>query len=210
MGVETSELRQLIYCHRGQWTTRADQNSREALRDASVNGFGIETDMRDSVGKLVFSHDAFLPSALALSELTDIDTPIALNIKSDGLLRKGLEDIVKLVRGPKSFVFDGSIPEMLQYKRAGVNHALRLSEYEKELSWPTKCIWLDSFEKDWWLESDSLQRLSENHFVVVVSPELHGREYLKVWDVVAGEIGNSNPNVGICTDKPIDFLGLIK
>jgi hypothetical protein len=209
MSMGKRELRRHIYCHRGYWTTSAEQNSLKALSDASANGFGIETDLRDSAGKLVITHDAFSSSALDPSEINLIDTPIALNIKCDGLLRKGLEEIIRLVQDPGSFVFDGSIPEMLQYKRAGVKHALRLSEYEQELSWQTNHIWLDAFQYDWWLEDNTLQRLSENNFVVVVSPELHSREYLNVWDVVAAEISGCNPNVAICTDKPTEFLGIL-
>jgi hypothetical protein len=186
MSMGKRELRRHIYCHRGYWTTSAEQNSLKALSDASANGFGIDP-----------------------SEINLIDTPIALNIKCDGLLRKGLEEIIRLVQDPGSFVFDGSIPEMLQYKRAGVKHALRLSEYEQELSWQTNHIWLDAFQYDWWLEDNTLQRLSENNFVVVVSPELHSREYLNVWDVVAAEISGCNPNVAICTDKPTEFLGIL-
>lgn len=209
MSMGKGELRRRIYCHRGHWTTKAEQNSLKALRNAAVNGFGIETDMRDSVNKLVISHDAFSSTSLELSEIKGVETPVALNIKCDGLLQKGHDEIIQLVQQPGSFVFDGSIPEMLQYRRTGVNHALRLSEYEKELSWQTNYIWLDAFEYDWWLEDSTLQRLSEEHFVVVVSPELHSREYLNVWDVVAEEILSSNPNVAICTDMPAEFLGML-
>lgn len=210
MNMGDNHIRQRIYCHRGQWSVKTEQNSFKALRDASDNGFGLETDVRDSHEKLVISHDAFLPPLLNLSEIASLNSPIALNVKSDGLLRHGRELISKIIEAPRSFVFDGSIPEMLQYKRIGANHALRLSEYETELPWLSGFIWLDAFESDWWLRSDILQQLSEKQFVVVVSPELHSREYRGVWDAVTSEISKGNPNVGICTDKPIDFLRMVQ
>jgi hypothetical protein len=210
MGFSDLELRRRIYCHRGQWETKTDQNSKDALIMAAANGFGFETDIRDSFGNLAISHDAFSVSDLVLSDLLNLNAPIALNIKSDGLLRDGIHEISKIAQNSGSFVFDGSIPEMLHYRRAGLPHALRLSEYESTLSWQSEYVWLDAFETDWWLETDLLQRFSERHFVVVVSPELHARESLRVWDAVAKEIINSNPNVGLCTDLPMEFLRMIE
>jgi hypothetical protein len=38
-----------------------------------------------------------------------------------------------------------------------------------------------------------------------VSPELHGREYLEVWDKTMELILKGNNNIGICTDHPDKF-----
>ncbi|CAN2170865.1 hypothetical protein MCEMRE182_00046 [Candidatus Nanopelagicaceae bacterium] len=210
MGFDEETLRKRIYCHRGFWRSQEDQNSLNSLRAAASSGFGIETDVRDSRTNLVIAHDAFSESKVELSALYGLNVPIALNIKSDGLLRRDLGGISESLSAPGSFAFDGSIPEMLQYKKAGLPHALRVSEYEPELSWKCKYIWLDAFESDWWVEKEILPRLSENHFVIIVSPELHSRNHEKVWSIAAKEIFALNPNVAICTDKPIEFFGILQ
>ncbi len=210
MGFDEETLRKRIYCHRGLWGSTEAQNSLYSLGAAASSGFGIETDIRDSGSNLIVAHDAFSESKVELSALYGLNAPIALNIKSDGLLRRDLGSISESLSAPGSFAFDGSIPEMLQYKKAGLPLALRVSEYEPELSWKCKYIWLDAFESDWWLEKEILPRLSESHFVIIVSPELHSRNHENVWNIAAKEISGMNPNVAICTDKPIEFLGILQ
>jgi len=208
VGVNLDEIKSRIYCHRGYWENENQQNSLPAFAKAVANGFGVETDIRDYQGSIVISHDSASNSSLSIEELPKTGTPIALNLKADGLLglnRKSLEALLS-VKG--TFVFDGSIPEMLRYKELGFSHALRISEYEREVPWKPEFIWLDSFHSDWWSEIDLLREFSEKHFVIVVSPELHSRQYARVWDLLCAEMNRGNPNLGICTDYPNQFLDL--
>ena len=210
MGVDLTNLRKRIYCHRGHWRSIENQNSLEAFLSASSHGYGIETDIRDHLGTIAISHDPITASGLQIEKIPSARVPIALNLKSDGLLSIGNSHLQELLLVQGSFVFDGSIPEMLRYRNAGLSHALRLSEYERDLSWNSPYVWLDAFHSDWWVEKDLLKKLSEEHFVVVVSPELHKREYRVAWEAVLSEMLNANENVGICTDNPDKFVEFAK
>jgi cell division initiation protein len=106
-----------------------------------------------------------------------------------------------------SFFFDGSIPQMLMYRNLGLPHALRLSEYEKELPWETNYIWLDAFHSDWWIRDNILEKYrSSGEKIVLVSPEIHGRNPEDAWAKVYEQFFDGNRNVSVCTDRPIDFL----
>jgi len=210
MGLDMELFKSRIYCHRGLWTSVEQQNTAEALESAIKFGFGIETDIRDHQGSIVISHDPARAACIDLAILSKTTSPIALNIKADGLLNISDDAIAQILQIEGSFVFDGSIPEMLKYRERNMPHALRLSEYEKDIAWVTKYLWLDAFQSDWWVTDETLNRLTEKHFVVVVSPELHGRSRSKVWEKVAGELVDGNSNLGICTDFPDQFLEMLK
>jgi glycerophosphoryl diester phosphodiesterase len=210
MGLDIETLKSRIYCHRGYWASAAEQNTVRALEDAAGRGFGIETDIRDYQGSIVVSHDPVRNSCFGLEKLLKTSTPVALNVKSDGLLSIGHNTIKDVLQTPGSFLFDGSIPEMLRYRQHNLPHALRISEYESDIAWESQYVWLDSFQSDWWIENETLKRLTEKHFVVVVSPELHGRPSHKVWDIIATELISGNPNLGICTDFPERFAGMLE
>jgi len=198
-------INQNIFAHRGFWGSRIPQNSLESFDKASALGFSIETDLRLFGSEVVISHDS--PSnetTLNVGSIFDSNSKFALNIKSDGISEYFLNKR-EWLEETKSFFFDGSIPELYKYKNAGLPIALRLSEFESELPWPCNNIWLDSFNSDWWIKGDQLSKISEKYFVIVVSPELHGREYLKVWDKTMELILKGNNNIGICTDHPDKF-----
>ena len=191
-----------ILAHRGIWDSYS-QNSYEAINEAFERGFGVETDIRLFSNQIVLSHDPVnLDLAPPLRSILAKENLVALNIKMDGLL--SFLDL-QILESSNYFFFDGSIPEIFRYKQAGLRVACRLSEFEAELPWDSPIIWLDSFLSDWWTEGDILPRLSENAFVVIVSPELHGRDYRHAWDVLANEITRDNPNLAICTDFPARF-----
>jgi glycerophosphoryl diester phosphodiesterase len=200
-----SKFTENIFAHRGYWKSKNSENSIESFSQAANRGFSIETDLRSFGNKIIVSHDS-LGSELKhdIEIVFKFKSRFALNIKSDGLIEQ-------LPGGPewyldtKSFFFDGSIPELYKYKKKGFPIALRLSEFEKDLPWYSKIIWLDSFESDWWIGKSIVDRLTEKHFVVIVSPELHNREHLKVWDYVSNLMATGNMNVGICTDYPEKF-----
>jgi hypothetical protein len=193
-----------IYCHRGFWREIDKQNSMEALLAAERQGFSIETDLRSLNEKLVIAHDAEAINYPYFESILTLNSSFALNIKQDGLSNRLLH-FEEWIRESNSFFFDGSVPEMLRYKTVGLPHALRLSEYESSLSWATDIVWLDSFHQDWWVKNDELISLIRNKKVIVVSPEIHGRDPRYVWDFLAESRALGRFEYSICTDKPIEF-----
>jgi hypothetical protein len=196
----------VIYCHRGYWNSAISQNSLESFLSAAKFGFSVETDIRYINNSAIISHD--LPSDedfVPLNNLTTIDTSFALNIKEDGL-QIFFEEVRSWIESSNSFIFDGSIPEMLRYQKLGLNHALRLSEFEKSIPWQSGYIWLDSFHEDWWMEDKQVFKIFEGAQVVVVSPELHGRDPRFVWDFLSNERARGRFEFSICTDRPLEYL----
>jgi hypothetical protein len=66
-------------------------------------------------------------------------------------------------------------------------------------------VWLDAFHSNWW-DIDVIVRLLESGLgVCVVSPELHRRDHLEVWETLAkaGEIAGTD-RLMLCTDFPQD------
>jgi glycerophosphoryl diester phosphodiesterase len=206
-----------ILAHRGLWKDVNEKNSASAILRALESGFSIEIDIRDASGVAAVSHDPVLNKVkLSLNDLISLiddseresaGQVMALDVKSDGLLK------LPGFATPESldyFFFDMSIPEFLQYKVLNVGKtATRWSEYEEPLAlqevFSDEWIWLDSFKSDWWLnDSISLKRMmevSKDSKVVIVSPELHGREPKQAWDFFSREAG-LGVNLYICTDYP--------
>lgn len=201
-----------IISHRGYWLTATEKNTPTAFKRSFELGFGIETDIRDSLGQLVISHDMplgneqdfgdFLPSA---GRLADINNPLtlALNIKADGLadlLAAQLADYPQL----DCFVFDMAVPDMRQYLNAGVPLFTRMSEVERTPCFLDRAagVWLDAFETEWYDNGVIANLLGLGKRVCIVSPELHGRPYLSHWRNMLDWCGNDQ--VILCTDKPED------
>jgi glycerophosphoryl diester phosphodiesterase len=200
-------VNQWILAHRGEWNEQVIANSTQSLEDAFLHGFGVETDIRDLDGELVISHDPCKGSEYeGFDKFVRKENRIAINIKSDGLVPL-LESARDLIKTSKSFVFDCSFPELMKFKRAGIDHAIRISEFEKGLSWEPNYIWLDAFESDWWLEDTTTLDLIEKIPTVVVSPELHKRDHSKVWQKVL-ELRSTGLDISICTDFPNQLAAL--
>jgi len=193
-----------IIAHRGVWNNDVDRNSLEALQNAVLNGFGVETDFRDSLGLLVISHDVCIDPLPFDFRLFDPINRFAINLKSDGLLNFFLPHIEVLTES-KSFVFDASIPEIVKYRKAGIPLALRLSEYERELPWKSEYVWVDAFDSDWWLNDKHVYQLMGASHLIFVSPELHGRDYRFAHDWFVKERGKGNLNFSVCTDYPFEL-----
>ena len=203
-------LNMKIISHRGLWNEDAEKNSRGSFERSFYEGFGTETDIRDSKGQLVISHD--IPSgdevglskflSLAASNQYNRTLPIALNIKSDGLA----DTLLKVLQGYSNldiFVFDMSIPDMRSYLMAGLNVFSRMSEVETTPVWLDQCagIWLDSFDSDWYSEILVMDLLNSGKRVCIVSPELHGRNYSFLWQTLLPLRECSG--LILCTDYPM-------
>lgn len=196
-----------ILAHRGLWTKKSDQNSHLAISTALNSGFAVESDFRDFFGDFVISHDLPSRDNSLLFDVSWSEYRIAYNIKSDGL-SPYFQRVLQSMNDTNSFVFDGSIPEMFKMRTLGIPHALRLSEYERELSWDVKFVWVDGFNEDWWLENTKILSLLESRHVIFVSPELHGREHERAFNWFSELRMNESLNFSVCTDYPLELKEL--
>lgn len=208
--------RRNILAHRGLWNSKEEQNSHSAIKLALVNGFGIETDIRDHNGQVVLSHDVPLADSddlVRYTELLDLledgekHTICALNVKSDGLLNiiqgepRGTRDTSRQL-----FYFDMSIPETVQYMKHSLRLFARVSEFETVVFPPSqvKGIWLDAFGSEFDQTSEARKLLNQGYTVAMVSPELHGRSHTATWDSIVRLRLHLESNFMICTDYPFD------
>lgn len=184
-------------------------NSMAAFERAWSGGYGIETDLRDLDGEVVISHDPPRKGACTLAQFLEAydargaQTPLALNIKADGL-QDAVAKALAQYRVRNAFVFDMSVPDSLHYLRQGLPAFVRLSEYEKETALLERAtgIWLDAFESEWW-SLDLIRSLcSRKKSVAIVSPELHGRPYEPTWHTLKGLERNLRDTLMLCTDFP--------
>lgn len=194
-----------IIAHRGLWNDNESQNTMTAFKRALDLGFGLEFDVRDSFGNLVISHDPTEnPGSLNFEDVVELfskyDSPIAINVKSDGLLPKLLTTLESIEK-KRYFVFDMSIPETIKYLNAGVPTFMRISEFEQNspLHENSSGIWLDAFKGEWWaIESQVFQDFKT---LCVVSSELHGRNEESGWSFLRKiETGK---DLSLCTDYPV-------
>jgi hypothetical protein len=205
-------MKSRILAHRGNWLEGLAKNSRAALSQSLTAGFGIETDVRDAQQQLLVSHDPPCGNEMRLctlleqaANLSAVKPVMALNIKADGLaplLAKHLEEYP----GTDSFVFDMAVPDMRDYLKHGIPVFTRISEVERVPPWFDQCsgVWLDAFEADWYGADFVRGLLRDGKRVCVVSPELHRRAHLKLWELLrplAKEEGFL-----LCTDFPVAAL----
>jgi hypothetical protein len=193
-----------IIAHRGLWEFREDQNSYSSISNALNAGFAVETDFRDYLGSLVLSHDPMLNSEPLTFDEAWAWNRVAYNLKCDGLATH-IAPFVEQIRETYSFVFDGSIPEMLKFRHLSIPHALRLSEYERDLAWEVEFVWVDGFIHDWWMDDKKILKYLENKHLVFVSPELHGRDHRPAFDWFSQLRSNGYLNFSVCTDFPRDL-----
>lgn len=204
MGVITSR----VVAHRGYSLTGCDPNSRAALEEAVLRGFGVETDLRDALGELVVSHDppddCPLPFSSVEGILGESQGVLALNVKSDGLSPLLVNALKSLPEG-RAFFFDMSWPETVALSKLRLPIALRVSEWEpldmtlfEALAIPVR-VWLDGFESDWWIDDSGIQSLLQRGQVVLVSPEIHGRAPYVAWAWARKAISEGS-DLYVCTD----------
>lgn len=199
-----------ILAHRGYWNKNIPPNSLLALRMALEKGFGFETDVRDFNERLVISHNIASVKCQDAEEvfqmLADYDDRycFAINIKADGL-KEVLEEYIQKYQVNNYFLFDMSVPQMVEFVKMGFRIFTRRSEYEtvpimlNEVSG----VWVDGFESvDWITESLLKYYMEKGKEVCLVSPELHGKvDYRKFWEqIISWNIDFSK--VLLCTDHP--------
>lgn len=201
-----------IISHRGYWKVEEERNLQISFDRSFKLGFGTETDIRDYMGELVISHDIPNETCLSLDEFfkiymshSNLNLILALNIKSDGLQVKLKEKLMEFGI-EKYFVFDMSIPDTFGYIKNKIETFSRQSEYEQVPAFINECqgIWLDAFENRWYdanLLSDHIQR---GRRVAIVSPELHKRSHLELWEFLKINKFDQLDNIILCTDLPED------
>jgi len=197
-----------ILAHRGWWLTANEKNSVEAFIRAWKAGYGLETDVRDTGGQLVISHDIPTGGELTFDAFLKLynehgaGTMLALNIKSDGLA-KAITGALAKHNINRYFVFDMSVPDSLHYIRAGMTAFGRRSEYEEAsvLDADVSGIWWDCFTGR---DDDALfsMALASGKAAAIVSPELHGRPYKDVWARWKGSLKEGDTMPMVCTDFP--------
>lgn len=205
-----------ILSHRGYWHDPSEKNTELAFRRSFSLGFGTETDIRDSNGDLVISHDMPRGDEMRLDEFLGLaasycdSAPItlALNIKSDGLLDV-LETALQRYPQLDPFVFDMSIPDSRAYLNSPLPVYMRMSEEEPVAAWLSKAegVWLDAFSNVWYDANVINDLLAENKQICIVSPELHGRDAMDLWPLL--EAFKHHHAVTLCTDIPeaaVDFF----
>lgn len=204
-----------ILAHRGFWQTHAEKNSLSALRRALELGFGLETDIRDLDGELVISDDPPRSGAVPLRTLFSVyrelqsQAPLALNMKADGLAGL-LQALLAEFEIANYFVFDMSVPDMRICPQRRRTFFSRMSDLEPQpiLLPGVRGVWLDGFESDWFSLHD-IRRLQDSGLAVsVVSPELHGRDPARVWEMLA-QVRQSKAPLLCCTDHPLQLQSLL-
>lgn len=197
-----------IISHRGYWLNSEEKNSVIAFQRSFKLGFGTETDVRDSHGELVISHDIPKGGELSFTKFLDLlegnDLPLGINIKADGLADE-INKIMYQRNLTNWFVFDMSTPDMVNCINKNLPVFGRLSEYEPHLplSDRIKGIWLDSFGPEWW-DCELIERWTNcDKKVCIVSPELHKRNPLPVWERLFNYRFSNRKNIMLCTDEPV-------
>lgn len=200
-----------ILAHRGYWKSFSEKNSLQALERAFDCGFGIETDVRDYCGRLVISHDIPNEECMDFDQILDYykrkkkQETLAINIKADGLQTLLVHKLETY--GIKNyFVFDMSVPEMVQYKEKGIRFFSRYSDVESSIVMESDAagVWIDSFYIENWLTSDVIRHNIGKRGVGIISPEIHGFNEMAMWNMLKDCTFHKEKNLYLCTDRPME------
>ena len=199
-----------IISHRGYWKSIEEKNSKAAFERSFDMGFGTETDIRDYKGELVISHDIANSTCINLDSFLKLylkynnpNLSLALNIKSDGLQTKLVEQL-KESGIENYFVFDMSIPDTIGYLNNKTPFYSRQSEYEKTPVFYENCsgIWLDGFEGNWFNKDILIDHINKHKKIAIVSSELHKRDPEELWSFIKSNELHTEENIILCTDIP--------
>lgn len=191
-----------ILSHRGYWRTAEEKNSLSAIAYSIEQGFGTETDVRDSLGTLVLAHDPADSNAPAWQDVVTMfngtGLPLAVNVKADGLCPALAEAF--MASDVDWFAFDMSGPETVRYAKANLPFFTRHSDIEPEpiLYEQATGVWLDCFGEIWFDKNTIDRHLAAGKRVCVVSPDLHGEDPQLLWP----HIQSLPDSVMLCTDYP--------
>jgi len=199
-----------ILAHRGYWNQDIGKNSPEALRTALEKGFGFESDVRDYMERMVISHNIATSSCQDaeevfqwLHEFND-EYCFAINIKADGL-KDILQSYFTKYSISNYFLFDMSIPQMVEFNEMGLRFFTRQSEVEPNPNMYNEAagVWIDGFWRTDWITKELLdEHINNGKEVCLVSPDLHGKKnYKEFWQQLLDD-GIDLNKVILCTDYP--------
>lgn len=200
----------VILAHRGYWNALIKNNSPKAIRTALELGYGFESDIRDYMGRAVISHNIADETSQDAEEVFrwlyefNNNYCFAINIKSDGL-KDILEFFISKYHIENYFLFDMSVPQMVEFKEKGLKFFTRQSEVEV-----TPCmydcaegVWIDGFWSTEWITEELLCKHLENgKKICLVSPDLHGRDDYKMFWKRIKMYNIDRKRVMLCTDHP--------
>lgn len=198
-----------ILAHRGYWKNQDEKNSFAALKRALEKGFGFESDVRDYLGKLVISHDIPGSNCLDAEKIFELLSEFnnsfcfAINIKADGL-KNLLKNLIEKYKISNYFLFDMSVPQMIEFQEINFRFFTRQSEFEPfpNMFEQAAGVWLDGFYNTDWINEDLLRGyINDGKEICLVSPELHGRNYKDFWAKIKN-FGLDLSSVMLCTDWP--------
>lgn len=195
--------------HRGFWLQKSEQNTEAAFLRSFASGFGLETDVRDLNGSLVIAHNPPDQRAMPFERFLECyrshgaGLPIALNVKADGLQDMFIE-LLRAAELDSVFFFDMAVPDAIGYLRRNLPMFTRLSEYERLPSFLAEAegVWVDAFNDEWFGADDLQEILDKGKRISVVSPELHGRPHLPLWESLKEWGIHLRDDVALCTDFP--------
>ncbi len=206
-----------ILSHRGYWKSESEKNQPAAFVRSFTLGFGTETDVRDAWGELYISHDPPTQGThpLSFDAFCEIYTAnggreknllLALNIKADGLTTR-LRDSLARHGITAYFCFDMSVPDTRPYLGQNEPVYTRHSEYEPVSPFYESSVgvWVDGFLGDWMTADTIRTHRSADKAVCLVSPDLHKRPHLPLWQSFkdAGfALGDGDDQFTLCTDYP--------
>ena len=196
-----------IIAHRGFWKTEAEKNTKKAIERAIENGFGFETDFRDCGGQVLISHNPPKGDEILAEEVFQIykaagsKEPLALNIKADGL-QDMMAELLHKYDVTSYFFFDMSVCDTVIYIEKKLQIASRLSEFEKEMPFYrySSVVWIDYFNSDGPTIQKVSETLKDGKIACVVSPELHKRDHLLMWEQLKSFMNEQK--FYLCTDFP--------
>jgi hypothetical protein len=184
------------------------RNTLEALQSTPA-ALGVEFDVRSRGDRLVVTHDPFTDGPDLQDWLEGYQHAFAVvNVKEEGLEER-LEELLQ-ARGVVQWTFlDQSFPFLVRTLRRGERRcAVRVSEYESvrtALALPVRpdWVWLDSFTGGWPPASELAELQSHGYRVMVVSPELQGRDPAsEVGDIRARFAESGRAPDAVCTKVP--------
>ena len=143
-------------------------------------GHGVELDLRDRGERLILQHDPFKDGEDFADYLRHYRHGLMiLNIKSEGIEPRVLEEVRRAGTVKDYFFLDCSFPMMNRLIKQGERRiAVRFSELEPlafalALAGKAEWVWVDCFTR-LPLDRDTHQALSRHFKICIVSPELQG------------------------------------
>lgn len=191
-------------------------NSVAKMAEVSVEN-GVEIDVRTYQGHLVLAHDPFDCGENFETWLKCYRHKIlVINVKEEGL-EKAIEAAIAQASPKIDYLFlDQSFPSIAGRLSGGFTDSMvRVSDYEsiqtlENLPCPPAWVWVDTFNKGG-LRKIDLNYLHRNYKMMVVSPELQGREFQEEAVSMLSQFSDLGflPDA-ICTKRSDDWKRLIR